>query len=74
MRKYNDEKWSYLWYPHFPAGLQEVLHISLTLGHAELGLERERDDVKNRKDEGGFRQHKQSETYHGRRGNVDAGN
>lgn len=39
--KYNKEEWSYLWYPDFPAGLQEVLHISPTLGHAELGLERE---------------------------------
>lgn len=46
--KYN--KWSYLWYPDFPAGLQEVLHISPTLGHAELGLEREsyRHDVKKK--------------------------
>lgn len=38
--KNNDEKWFYLCYPDFPAGLQEVLHISPTLGHAELGLGR----------------------------------
>lgn len=39
-RRDNNDKCSYLWYPDFPAGLQEVLNISPTLGHAELGLER----------------------------------
>lgn len=30
---------SYLWYTQLFAGIQEVLHISPTLGHAEFGLE-----------------------------------
>lgn len=43
--KYTDVRWSYLRYPGFPAGLQEVLHIPPTLGHAELGLEESRTDT-----------------------------
>lgn len=30
---------SYLWYAYFSTGIQKVLHIPPTLGHAEFGLE-----------------------------------
>lgn len=66
---------SYLGNTHLFAGIQEVLHISPTLGHAEFGLEAQEEPELYLKNLSNLRiTHPDWMSYHCRRGDMDAGN